>query len=52
MSVWTGKPWPLGANWTGDGVNVAVYSPHATAVEVAATATPTAVAALLAPPAA
>ena len=34
MPVWSGKPWPLGATWTGDGVNVAVYSPHATAVEL------------------
>ncbi|MHC4877534.1 MAG: glycogen debranching protein GlgX [Planctomycetota bacterium] len=34
MPVWTGKPCPLGATWTGEGVNVAVYAPHATAVEL------------------
>ncbi|HLW34089.1 MAG TPA: glycogen debranching protein GlgX [Chthoniobacterales bacterium] len=29
-----GKPYPLGATWTGDGVNFAILSEHATAVEL------------------
>jgi len=29
-----GRPYPLGATWTGDGVNFALFSEHATAVEV------------------
>jgi isoamylase len=34
MRVWPGDPHPLGATWTGWGVNVAVVSEHATQVEV------------------
>jgi isoamylase len=30
----TGRPWPLGANWDGLGVNFAVYSAHASAMEL------------------
>jgi glycogen operon protein len=30
--VWQGKPYPLGATWTGDGVNFALFSAHATGV--------------------
>lgn len=29
-----GQPYPLGATWTGDGVNFAVFSAHATRIEV------------------
>jgi len=29
-----GEPYPLGATWTGDGVNFAVFSAHATRVEL------------------
>src|SRR5258708_11565292 len=29
-----GKPWPLGANWDGLGVNFAVFSAHATNIEL------------------
>ncbi|MEO1980711.1 MAG: hypothetical protein ABGZ24_09355, partial [Fuerstiella sp.] len=31
---WPGRPYPLGATWDGHGVNVAVFSEHATAVEL------------------
>ena len=31
---WPGKPFPLGATWDGNGVNVAVFSKHATAIEL------------------
>src|SRR6185503_16328128 len=34
MRVWPGQPYPLGATWTGLGVNFAIYSSHATRVEV------------------
>ena len=34
MRVWPGKPYPLGANWDGAGVNFALYSNHATRVEL------------------
>jgi isoamylase len=34
MRVWTGKPYPLGANWDGKGVNFAIFSENATAIEV------------------
>ncbi len=30
----TGRPWPLGSHWTGDGVNFALFSAHADAVEL------------------
>ena len=32
--IWPGRPYPLGATWDGEGVNFAVYSAHATAVEL------------------
>lgn len=31
--VWPGRPYPLGATWDGHGVNLAVYSEHATRIE-------------------
>ena len=31
---WPGRSWPLGATWDGQGVNFAVFSQHATSVEV------------------
>ncbi len=31
--VWPGRPYPLGATWDGRGVNLAVYSEHATRIE-------------------
>ncbi|MCA9034915.1 MAG: glycogen debranching protein GlgX [Planctomycetaceae bacterium] len=34
MRVWPGKPFPLGATWDGGGVNFALYSEHATKVEL------------------
>ena len=32
--VWPGKPYPLGATWDGEGVNFALFSEHAEAVEL------------------
>lgn len=29
-----GRPWPLGATWDGEGVNIAVFSAHAQAIEL------------------
>src|ERR687890_529977 len=34
MQVWPGQPYPLGATWDGAGVNFALFSEHATAVEL------------------
>jgi len=34
MRVWPGHPYPLGASWTGLGVNFAICSAHATRVEL------------------
>src|SRR5882672_4155152 len=34
MRVWPGDPYPLGATWTGVGVNFALFSEHATEVEL------------------
>src|SRR5437870_1322735 len=34
MRVWPGQPYPLGATWTGLGVNFAIFSVHATSVEL------------------
>lgn len=31
---WQGKPYPLGATWDGNGVNFALFSEHATAVDL------------------
>ena len=32
--VWPGRPYPLGATWDGTGVNFALFSAHATGVEL------------------
>ncbi|HEX7444268.1 MAG TPA: glycogen debranching protein GlgX, partial [Acidimicrobiales bacterium] len=34
IRVWPGVPHPLGATWDGEGVNFALFSEHATAVEL------------------
>jgi len=34
MAVWPGQPYPLGATWDGEGVNFALFSEHATKVEL------------------
>ncbi|MEP6916623.1 MAG: glycogen debranching protein GlgX [Acidobacteriota bacterium] len=34
MRVWPGAPYPLGATWDGVGVNFAIFSEHATRVEL------------------
>ncbi|HJQ20623.1 MAG TPA: glycogen debranching protein GlgX [Gemmatimonadaceae bacterium] len=34
MRVWPGQPYPLGATWDGSGVNFALFSENATAVEL------------------
>jgi isoamylase len=34
MRVWPGASYPLGATWDGEGVNFAIFSEHATAVEL------------------
>src|SRR5687767_10899810 len=34
MRVWPGQPYPLGATWTGLGVNFAIFSTHATRVDL------------------
>jgi glycogen operon protein len=34
MRVWPGDPYPLGATWTGVGVNFAQFSAHATKVKL------------------
>lgn len=34
MALAAGRPWPLGAHWDGSGVNFALFSAHAEAVEV------------------
>ena len=34
MRVWTGHPYPLGATWDGIGVNFAIFSEHAEAIEL------------------
>jgi glycogen operon protein len=34
LRVWPGKPSPLGASWDGEGVNFALFSRHATGVEL------------------
>ena len=33
-AVWPGRPYPLGATWDGEGVNFALFSEHAEAVEL------------------
>src|SRR5512145_1221842 len=32
--IWPGKPYPLGATWDGQGVNFALFSEHASSVEL------------------
>src|ERR1700751_5911374 len=32
--VWPGRPYPLGTTWDGEGVNFAIFSEHAEAVEL------------------
>src|SRR5947207_13107856 len=34
MKVWPGQPYPLGATWDGAGVNFALFSENASAVEL------------------
>jgi isoamylase len=34
MRAWRGSPYPLGATWDGIGVNFAIFSEHATAVDL------------------
>jgi glycogen operon protein len=34
VKIWPGQPYPLGASWDGRGVNFAIFSEHATAVEL------------------
>ena len=34
MKVWPGQSYPLGATWDGAGVNFALFSEHATGVEL------------------
>lgn len=34
MRVWPGTPYPLGATWDGEGVNFALFTENATAVEI------------------
>ncbi|MDB4879249.1 MAG: glycogen debranching enzyme GlgX [Gemmatimonadetes bacterium] len=34
LRVWPGRPYPLGATWDGTGVNFAIFSEHATGVEL------------------
>src|SRR5438876_7203736 len=34
MKVWPGQPYPLGATWDGEGVNFALFSENATAVDL------------------
>ena len=34
IKIWLGHPQPLGATWTGNGVNFALFSSHATSVDL------------------
>ncbi|HKP14803.1 MAG TPA: hypothetical protein VJT85_02005, partial [Gemmatimonadaceae bacterium] len=34
LRIWPGRPYPLGATWDGTGVNFALFSENATAVEL------------------
>src|SRR5687768_10221114 len=34
IRIWPGSPYPLGATWDGEGVNFALFSENATAVEL------------------
>jgi len=33
-AIWPGKPYPLGASWDGQGINFAIFSAHATRVDL------------------
>ncbi|MGH7497797.1 MAG: glycogen debranching protein GlgX, partial [Gemmatimonadales bacterium] len=44
IRVWPGAPSPLGATWDGEGTNFAIFSEHATAVELCLFAAPDAAA--------
>src|SRR6476660_6826790 len=43
MRVWPGRPYPLGTTWDGAGVNFALFSEHATKVELCLFDSPAAV---------
>jgi glycogen operon protein len=34
MNVWLGQPYPLGSTWDGRGVNFALFSENASAVDL------------------
>ncbi len=34
VKIWLGHPYPLGATWLGNGVNFAIFSEHATSVDL------------------
>ena len=34
VRTWLGYPYPLGATWMGNGVNFAIFSEHATGIEL------------------
>src|SRR5437870_12824619 len=34
VKTWPGKTYPLGATWLGNGVNFAIFSEHATGIEL------------------
>src|SRR5919205_856645 len=34
VKIWLGYPYPLGATWLGNGVNFAIFSEHATSVDL------------------
>jgi isoamylase len=44
MRMWPGRPYPLGATWDGAGVNFALFSEHATKVELCLFDSPEAIA--------
>ena len=34
LRIWPGNPYPMGATWDGEGTNFAIFSEHATGVEL------------------
>lgn len=34
MTIWPGEPYPLGATWDGNGLNFALFSEHATGIDL------------------
>jgi len=34
LTLHTGRPWPMGVHWDGQGLNIAVFSAHAQAIEL------------------